>query len=164
MQNYKNDLMIDPFDLDTACLRQPILFEMYTQRLTPMYKLRDELKLEVERFAAKLDGVIRESASAEGKKITEVMVQNEIIRNPQYNDLQQKYLNINTEIKEGEVIREAFQQRKDMLRLLVELYNGQYWATVNPKIIKQQGTESIKSRLEDKISEDKRIENRLSQK
>ncbi len=162
--SYKEDLKIDEHNLDEECLKQPVLFEMYTQRLTPMYKLRDELKLEVERFAAKLDGVIRESASAEGKKITEAMVQNEIIRNPQYNDLQQKYLNNNTEIKEGEVIREAFQQRKDMLRLLVELYNGQYWSTVNPKVIKQQGAESIKSRLENKISEDKRIENRLSQK
>ena len=152
---YRQDLEIDQHDLDTACLRQPVLFDQYTQALTPLYKKRDELKLMVEQTSAKLDGVIREAASAEGKKITETMVQNEIIRNAQYADLQQKFINICAEIKESEVIRDAFSQRKEMLKLLVELYNGQYWATVNPKVIHKQGVESIKDRLEKKMSEAK---------
>ena len=156
---YKKDLEIDQHDLDTCCLRQPVLFDIYAQNLTPLYKLRDEIKLEIERFSAKLDGIIRESASAEGKKITENMVQNEIIRNAQYADLQQKFINICAEIKESEVIRDAFSQRKDMLRLLVELYNGQYWATVNPKVIHKQGVESLKDKLEKKIKQDKNNEN-----
>lgn len=160
--SYKEDLKIDEHNLDEECLKQPVLFEHYTQKLTPLYKLRDELKLEVERFAAKLDGIIRESASAEGKKITETMVQSEIIRNTQYSDLQQKYIKVCTEIKEGEVIRDAFQQRRDMLKILAELYISGYWATVNPKIIKQQGNENIKDRLKEKISEENKI--RESQK
>lgn len=161
---YKDDLKIDEHNLDEECLKQPALFEIYTQKLNPLYKLRDELKLEVERFAANLDGLIREAASAEGKKITETMIQNEIIRNVQYGDLQQKYIKVCTEIKEGEVIRDAFQQRRDMLKLLTELYIGQYWSTVEPKVIKQKGNESLRNKLEEKISEDKRIENHLSQK
>ncbi len=150
---YKEDLKIDEHNLDEECLHQPVLFEMYTQKLTPLYKLRDELKLEVERFAAKLDGVIRESASAEGKKITETMIQNEIVRNPQYTDLQAKYIKVCAEVKEGEVVRDAFNQKKDMLKLMVELYIAGYWSTVNPKVVKQQGNENIKLRLEEKIRE-----------
>lgn len=160
---YKEDLRIDEHNLDEECLKQPVLFEMYTQKLTPLYKLRDELKLEIERFAAKLDGVIREAASAEGKKITETMIQNEIIRNVQYVDLQQKYIKICTEIKEREVVRDSFQQKRDMLKILAELYISGYWSTVTPKVIKQQGNESIKERLKEKIAEEK-IENRVSQK
>ncbi len=151
---YKEDLKIDEHNLDEECLKQPVLFEMYTQKLTPLYKLRDELKLEVERFAAKLDGVIREVASAEAKKLTETMIQNEIIRNPQYGDLQIKYIKVCTEIKEMEVIRDAFQQRRDMLKLLTELYIGQYWSTVEPKVLKQSKTESLRNKLEEKISEE----------
>ncbi len=154
---YKEDLKIDEHNLDEECLKQSVLFEMYAQKLTPLYKLRDELKLEVERFAAKLDGVVRETASADGKKITETMIQNEIIRNPQYADLQQKYIKICTEIKEAEIVKEAFQQRKEMLRLLTELYIGQYWSTVTPKVIKQQGNESIKERLKETIFEENKI-------
>ena len=154
---YKEDLKIDPNDLDTCCLKQPVLFEIYTQKLTPLYKLRDELKLEVERFAAKLDGVIRESASAEGKKITETMIQNEIIRNPQYADLQAKFVKVCAEIKEGEVIRDSFQQRRDMLKILAELYISGYWSTVEPKILKQKSNESLRNKLEEKISEENKI-------
>jgi len=155
LEEYRNDLKIEEHNLDEECLKQPFLFEKYAQRLVPIYKLRDELKIEIEKFGAKLDGVIREAASAEGKKVTEAIVQNEIARNVQYQDLQQKYINVCAETKEAEIIKEAFQQKRDMLKILTELYIGQYWSTVTPKIIKQQGTESIKERLQKKMAEDK---------
>ena len=155
MNNYRDDLKIDPLDLDTACVRQPVLFDMYAQALTPLYKLRDEIKLMIEQTGAKLDGVIREAYSAEGKKITESMVQNEIVRNLEYSNLQQKYIDVCSEVKEHEVIRDAFQQRKDMLKLLVELYISGYWASVTPKVVKQAGTDNLKERLEKKIARDK---------
>lgn len=151
--NYRNDLEIDQNDLDTCCLRQPVLFDQYAQALTPLYKKRDELKLMIDQTNARLDGVIREAASADGKKITETMIQNEIIRNPQYEDLQQKFINIYAEIKEAEIIRDAFNQRKDMLKLLVELFISGYWSSVSPKVVKHQATESIKEKLQKKIAE-----------
>lgn len=152
---YREDLKIDQHDLDTACLRQPVLFDQYAQALTPLYKLRDEIKFQMEQTSARLDGLIRESASAEGKKITEVMIQNEITRNLEYGNLQQKYINVCAEVKEMEVIRDAFSQRKDMLKLLVELFIAGYWSTVNPKVIHKQGVESLKDKLEKKMKEDK---------
>lgn len=156
---YKKDLQIDSNDLDTCCLRQPILFDMYSQKLIPLYKLRDEIKLEIESFSAKLDGLIRESASAEGKKLTEAMVQNEIVRNIQMNALQQKYINICSEVKEAEIIKEAFQQRKDMLKIITELYIAGYWGSVQTPVIRGKATESLKDKLEKKIKEDKKNEN-----
>ncbi len=151
--NYRNDLEIDQNDLDTCCLRQPVLFDQYAQALMPLYKKRDELKLMIDQTNARLDGIIREAASADGKKITEAMIQNEIIRNPQYTDLQQKFINICAEIKEAEIIRDAFSQRKDMLKLLVELFISGYWSSVSPKVVKRQATESIKEKLQKKIAE-----------
>ena len=141
---YREDLKIDQSELDECCLRQPVLFDHYTQKLSSLYKYRDEVKLAVEQMSARLDGIIREAASAEGKKLTEAMVQNEITRNLQYADLQQKYANICSDVKEAEVIRDAFQQRRDMLKLLVELYIAGYWASVETKVVKKQGTENIK--------------------
>ena len=152
---YREDLKIDQSELDECCLRQPVLFDHYTQKLSSLYKYRDEVKLAVEQMSARLDGIIREAASAEGKKLTEAMVQNEITRNLQYADLQQKYVNICSNVKEAEVVRDAFQQRRDMLKLLVELYIAGYWASVETKVVKKQGTENIKERLQKKMAEDK---------
>ena len=152
---YREDLKIDQSELDECCLRQPVLFDHYTQKLSSLYKYRDEVKLAVEQTSARLDGIIREAASAEGKKLTEAMVQNEITRNLQYADLQQKYIDACAKVKEAEIIREDFQQRRDMLKLLAELYIAGYWSTVTPKVVKQRGTENIKERLQKKMAEDK---------
>ena len=156
---YKEDLKIDQSELDECCLRQPVLFDHYTQNLASLYKKRDEIKLAVEQTYARLDGIIREAASAEGKKLTEALVQNEITRNVQYADLQQKYINSCSDAKEAEVIRDAFQQRRDMLKLLVELYIAVYWASVETKVVKKQGTENIKERLQKKMADDKNENN-----
>ena len=155
---YKDDLKIDQSELDECCLRQPILFDNYVQNLASFCKNRDEIKVAMERLYANLDGIVREAASAEGKKITENMIQNEIIRNLQYADLQQKYIDACAKVKEAEIIREDFQQRKDMLKLLVELYISGYWSTITPKVVKKQGTENIKERLQKKMAEDKEQE------
>ena len=152
---YREDLKIDQHELDECCLRQPVLFDNYVQNLSSLCKNRDEIKLAVEQTSARLDGIIREAASAEGKKLTENMIQNEITRNLQYADLQQKYIDICAKVKEAEIIREDFQQRRDMLKLLVELYIAGYWASVETKVVKKQGTENIKERLQKKMAEDK---------
>src|SRR3990167_9411731 len=155
---YREDLKIDQSELDEFCLKQPVLFDYYVQNLASLSKNRDEIKLAVEQTSARLDGIIREAASAEGKKITENMIQNEIIRNLQYADLQQKYIDACAKVKEAEIIREDFQQRRDMLKLLAELYIAGYWSTVTPKVVKQRGTENIKERLQKKMAEDKEQE------
>ena len=152
---YREDLKIDQSELDECCLKQPVLFDYYVQNLASLSKNRDEIKLAVEQTSARLDGIIREAASAEGKKLTENMIQNEITRNLQYADLQQKYIDICAKVKEAEIIREDFQQRRDMLKLLVELYIAGYWASVETKVVKKQGTENIKERLQKKMAEDK---------
>ena len=153
---YREDLKIDQSELDECCLRQPILFDHYVQDLASFCKNRDEIKVAMERFSANLDGVIREAASAEGKKITETMIQNEITRNLQYADLQQKYVNICSDVKEAEVIRDAFNQRREMLKLLVELYISGYWSSVETKIVGEKRTEALKNKLEQKMKEDKK--------
>ena len=153
---YREDLKIDPNDLDTACLRQPVLFDIYSQNLVSLTKYRDELKLSLDKTSARLDGVIREAASAEGRKLTETMIQNEITRNLQYEDLQRKHLNACAEVEEMKAIKDAFLQRRDMLKLLTEQYISGYWSTISPKVIKQQATESLKDKLKEKMLEEKK--------
>lgn len=155
MKEYRVDLEIDQNDLDTACLKQPVLFDMYAQNVAVLSKKRDELKLMIEQEGARLDGILREAASAEGKKITEIMVQNEIVRNKQYADLQQKYLNLCSEVKEAEIVRDAFNQRKDMLKLLVELFISGYWSSTETKLVKDQRVGALKEKLEEKMKQDK---------
>ena len=157
---YREDLKIDANDLDTACLRQPVLFDIYSQNLVVLAKYRDELKLSLDQTSARLDGIIREAASAEGKKITETMIQNEITRNLQYEDLQHKYLNACAEVEEMKAIKDAFLQRRDMLKLLTEQYISGYWGTVETKVVnskaKERFVENIKERLKIVMKEDKK--------
>lgn len=156
MDNYKQDLTINKEDLDEECIRQPVLFDLHAQKLIPLYKERDSLKLAIEQLAAQLDGIIRESASAEGKKLTEAKIQGEITNNTQYQNLNIKYINICTECKEKEAIRDAFQQKKDMLKLLIELYISGYWSTVETKVVKNVKTNALEERLANKIKEDRK--------
>lgn len=157
---YREDLKIDPNDLDNACIQQPVLFDIYSQHLVALTKFRDELRLSLDQTSARLDGIIREAASAEGKKLTEAMVQNEITRNLQYGDLQHKYLNACVEVEEMKAIKDAFLQRRDMLKLLTEQYISGYWGTVETKIVnskaKERFVENIKERLKDIMAEEKK--------
>lgn len=157
---YREDLKIDPNDLDNACIQQPVLFDIYSQYLVSLTKFRDELRLSLDQTSARLDGLIREAASAEGKKLTEAMVQNEITRNLQYEDLQHKYLNACVEVEEMKAIKDAFLQRRDMLKLLTEQYISGYWGTVETKIVnskaKERFVERCKERLKDVMLEEKK--------
>lgn len=157
MEDYRKDLTIDRDNLDEDCIRQPVLYDTYAQLLVPLYKERDTIKLGIEQLSAQLDGIIRESASAEGKKLTEAKIQGEIIINPQYQNLQIKYINICTEVKEKEAIRDAFQQRKDMLKLLVELFISGYWANVQPRVIKNIANSSLEEKLKEKMMKERAV-------
>jgi len=55
----------------------------------------------------------------------------------------------------GEIIKEAFRQRKDMLRHIVELYIAGYWAHAETPLIRDKRSESLKNLLEQKIKEEK---------
>jgi len=155
LNNYKKDLSIDIHNLDEECIKQPFLYEMYAQKLPPLYKFRDELKFEIDTTKAKLDGVIREGYAAKGVKTTEGKIQNEIVSNPQVIDLEIKYINICAEIKEHEAIRDAFQQKRDMLKLLTEQYIAGYWSSIEPKVLKENRVDALKNKLTEKMLEEK---------
>lgn len=156
MNDYRKDLQIDRDSLDEECIRQPVLFDYHAQQLVPLYKERDNLKLAIEQLSAQLDGIIRESASAEGKKLTEAKIQSEIINNSQYQNLNIKYINICTDTKEREAIRDAFQQKRDMIKLLVELYIAGYWQTTEPLVNKNKRLNAMEEKLAEKMREDRK--------
>ena len=156
MENYRKDLLIDRDNLDEEVIKQPTLFDHYAQMLVPLYKERDGLKLGIEQLSAQLDGVLREGASARGEKMTETKLQGEITNNPQLQNLNLKYINICTEVKEREAIRDAFQQKKDMLKLLIELYIAGYWASVQCPVVRGKTTEILQKKLEEKMKEDRK--------
>lgn len=155
MSNYKADLEIDINNLDEACVKQPILFDMYSQDLIPLYKERDNLKLFTDQTYARLDGMFREAYSANGVKITEAKIQNEIKNNAEYVNMQKKFIELSTEIHEKESVKQAFMQRKDMLKLLTEQYISGYWSTVETKVVKNRVNEAIKNKVANKLKEDR---------
>lgn len=156
MDDYKKDLQIDRNNLDEECIRQPVLFDIHAQDLIPLYKERDTLELQIELLSAQLDGVIRESASVESKKLTEPKIKNEIMNNEQYQKLNNKYLLLCASVKSKEAIRDAFQQRRDMLKLLVELYIAGYWQTTEPSVNKIKRLNAIEEKLVEKMREDRK--------
>lgn len=124
MENYKEDLKIDPDDLDLCCVKQPALFDKYAQKLVSLCKKRDEIKLTMEITYAKLDGIIKESINIGSKKVKGTQIKDEININPQYVSLQEKYRSICYEVKECEAIKEAFIQRFSMLKILTDREAG----------------------------------------
>lgn len=151
--DYKNDLKIDQYNLDEEVIKQPVLFDLHTSELTILYAQRDTLKLDIERIYARLDVALRNLAVEEGKKLTETALESQIINNKEYQLTQDKFNIIVAKIKETEAIKEAFSQKRDSLKLLVDLFTSGYWQTVSPKVLKQKRVESIK----EKIAELKKI-------
>jgi hypothetical protein len=72
-------------------------------------------KTEMDERTAKIDAMVRESLTAEGKKATEKMVEQGIIGNLEYQKMQRQLIRLRTEREMLKALKEAWHMRKDML-------------------------------------------------
>lgn len=132
--DYENDIRIDQDSLDLEWLDQPHLVLVYSKNLAFWKKQVEIAKQEMDLIKAELDKKIREDPFEYeiSVKVTESVVLNTIISQPDYKKAYAKYIDAKYEHNIAQAAVDAVEHRKSALENLVRLYGQQYFA--GPKV------------------------------
>jgi hypothetical protein len=151
---YKEEILIDPNNLDLECLHQPSLFMKYSEMMAQAEANYDVSKRNLDRVIAKISLQIRKNKKLyiEGsEKLTESMIQCLLDDDETIQDAQDEVGRCKHELKILTGIVSAFEQRKRSLNNLVTLYGQQYFS--GPDTMRQLNRDFIKTQAENKTKE-----------
>lgn len=123
-------LKINRDELDAESISQPNNFFHASQGHVFAISRRDKLKHDLEVAVATLDKEVREAMVADGEKVTEAQVKAQITREQDYHRAQHKYLDACLEADTWEALRNAYRQRADMIKGLIQLHQAGYFGEV----------------------------------
>lgn len=153
IKNYKDHLKIDKYALDEEVIKQPSLYAFYAEQYPLALERRDLTKLHMEELYAELDGIIRTGAASSGAKITEKAIEQKILLDKDYADIQREYIVAVAEANNMGIIKMAFEHRKDCIEMLIKLYLSGYFSEVE---IRSQEASSKEDEIEKRIADIKR--------
>lgn len=119
----RSELQINRDMLDEELVKHPHNFWHVGEAHARAIDAKDTAKFALERVAAELDKDIRDNAIADGEKITEVQVKAQLIREPEYHRAQRTYLTACLDADRWKALLEAYRQRGDVLRGMIQLAN-----------------------------------------
>jgi hypothetical protein len=126
---YMKDLAIDPHALEEEWMRQPALFQKYTDLLVRAQQERDKAKERLDVVKSKLDLDIRNDHEAFGlKKITEGAITACILTNSIYKDAQKRLNEATYKVGLLNGAIRGLEHKKKSLENLVSLWLGSYFA------------------------------------
>lgn len=126
----QGELRIDRDALDEESVRQPNSFFHASEGHAYALSRRDKSKQSLEVTVAELDRDVRDAMVTEGEKVTEALVKAQIIREQDYHRAHGIYLDACLEADRWEALRNAYRQRADALRGLIQLYQSGYFGEV----------------------------------
>lgn len=128
--DYEKDMYIDESALDVEWLGQPTLMMRYSRALAKAEKEVSRLKEKIKVTAAVLDKDIRSNPGQYkiDVKLTEAVVNNAIIIQDEYQELQEELIDAQYEVNMLKGAVESIKERKDALQDLVRLHGQQYFA------------------------------------
>ena len=127
--NYEKDITIDETGLDIECLNQAALFMKYSINSAEAAMARDLAKDGLDLVRAQIDKEIRSTPERFYiTKITETVVSNCIIEQPDYEKANKAYLQARYEADVAQGAVRAFDQKKSMLEALIKLHGQNYFA------------------------------------
>lgn len=124
------DLAINKEMLDEEAICQPQNYFHACEGYAFAVSRRDKRKHELEIEIATLDRDVRDAAEAEGVKITEPQVKHQISREPDYDRRHRAWLSACLEADRWQALQNAYRQRADMLRGLIQLHQTGYFGEV----------------------------------
>ena len=126
----KTSMKIERDMLDEEIISQPSSFFHASEGCALASSRRDMLKHKLEVTVAELDKDVRDAMTTEGEKITEAQVKAQVAREPDFHAAYKKYLTACLEADRWEALRNAYRQRADMLRSLVQLHQVGYFGEI----------------------------------
>lgn len=112
---YKEDIAINPVDLDNAFLTQASLFAHYATQAARAVEQMDNLKLTLDVREAQLRTEHRNTFLESGVKVTESMIDSAVMVDPRYIKVRKAYNESKGVVEMLKGATEAFRQRRDMI-------------------------------------------------
>lgn len=150
----KEDLHLDIMELDRATLDQPFLFYEQSVLWAEAVFERDKLKEQIAAMKALVDEDIRARPREYGwesdKHPTETWVANQAMLHKDVKELTDKFLQAQYNVNIMSVGKEALDHRMNALRIMTELYKGNYFSATSRG---STSTEDVIERHNDKQRE-----------
>lgn len=127
IRRYSGYLRIDEHELDRDIKQQPERFYVVAEALAIAISKRDEAKKALTELEAELDEETRRTAKKAGDKITEREIASDIRRQPEFIEAGNVVLSLSRAVAQLGALKEAFEQRRYMLREMAGTYASGYW-------------------------------------
>jgi recombinational DNA repair ATPase RecF len=124
----KDNLAFSKHDLDTAILQHSSLYFTVSEHYAHAASVRDECKQLMEESYAVNSLRIRDQAAEEGRKITEELVKQLTLLDPEYQQAQKEFLTAKKETELWAALKEAYSTRGYMIKEIAELWKANYFA------------------------------------
>lgn len=111
----RKDLSISPADLNTAIIEQASIFAHYGMILADASRQVDVVELLLEQAEAAVYKLLRDQAAVAGEKITETMLEKQVVRHPRVVGFKRALNEAKRVESMCKTAVEAFRQRRDML-------------------------------------------------
>ncbi len=131
----KDDLRLDVTELDRAALDQPSLFQEWSEKWAEAVFDRDKLKEQISSVKALVDEDIRSRPKDYGwdmeKSPTETWVANQVMLHKDVKEVTDKMMQAQYNVNMMSVAKEAIEHKSTSLKMLVELYKGNYFSATS---------------------------------
>ena len=126
---FKEDLKIDPENLDAEACVQPELYFKWASLAKDAREEMDMAKFNLEITESELSKTVREKPAAFGvRKITEGSIAIAVKTHPDYQSAYKYYIKTKSEFDIMNKAQEAMEQRKRSIELLVQLHSREYFS------------------------------------
>jgi len=117
------DVAFNELELDNAMIEQASLHLKYGVLLSKIQRRMDAAKKRMEVLYAMLDREVRAAATEEKRKVTEKMIEGEILLNEDYQNALDSYHDVKAEHALAKSAFESFNHRRDMLTQVAKRLN-----------------------------------------
>jgi hypothetical protein len=131
--NFKEELVLDKHNLDLCALEQPELYAKWATEWANAVNKRDRMKDKLSVVRSECDATVREFPARYGwdnplKTPTEAFINSAVTGHPDMAAANEEYLDAVHEANLLEVAKQAFEQRRRMIEILVQLYVSSYFS------------------------------------
>lgn len=129
-KDLRHELRIDRNALDEEAICQPNNYYHASEGHVQALSRRDRKKYDLEVITSELDAEVRANWPQRAEKMTEAQVKARIVTDPRYQEVHDSYCAAGLEADRWEALRNAYRQRADMLKSLVQLHQAGYFGEV----------------------------------
>lgn len=129
LERLKGSLLIDKYQLDGEVVQQPVLYQEVADQLSLSVSYRDTAKRRLAEKEAEVAVKIRKVYKDSKPRLTDRQVQEHVATSDIYVEAYKKFLRYKYLTSKWEALRNAYEQRAVMLRVLASLISANYYSS-----------------------------------